>query len=154
MTSFRNGFPFVRLIDAKSFFISGELQSYIKKREKYRETHYCMLWGQNKLCRSCPHSSGKGMKTATQRRATLTSTFWWIISQNIFLPTRNIIHDRSMFNSRSQHEGETVEEFVRALNILVKHCNYADPDEQVGDRLVIDSRFKIQDNFLISLMRN
>ena len=54
-----------------------------------------------------------------------------------FLPKRNIIHDRSMFNSRKQQEGESIEEFVRALNISVKHCNYADLDEQVRDRLVI-----------------
>ena len=42
-----------------------------------------------------------------------------------------------MFNSRKQQEGESVEEFVRALNILVNHCNYADTDEQVRGRLVI-----------------
>jgi hypothetical protein len=57
-----------------------------------------------------------------------------------FLPKRNVIHDRSMFNSRQQQDGESIEEFVRALNILVKHCEYKDPEEQVRDRLVIGLR--------------
>lgn len=51
-----------------------------------------------------------------------------------------IIHDRSMFNPRTQQESETIEEFVRALNTLIKHCDNADPDEQVRDRLVIGLR--------------
>ena len=39
----------------------------------------------------------------------LTKTF-----SEYFLPKRNIIHDRSMFNSRTQQESETVEELVSA----------------------------------------
>ncbi|KAK7102732.1 hypothetical protein V1264_020913 [Littorina saxatilis] len=57
-----------------------------------------------------------------------------------FLPKRNLIHDRSLFNSRVQNSGETVEEFVRALQSLVVHCHYADTEDQVRDRLVIGLR--------------
>lgn len=46
-----------------------------------------------------------------------------------FLPKRNLIHDPSVFNQRAQHEGESIEEFVRALNSLVDHCGYVDPKE-------------------------
>ena len=62
-----------------------------------------------------------------------------------YIPRRNLIHDRSIFNQRVQMDGETVEEFVRELQSLVKYCHYSDTDDQIRDRLVIglrDSRVK------------
>lgn len=57
-----------------------------------------------------------------------------------FIPKRNIIHERSLFQERVQSRDETVEEFSRALQSLVEHCDYKDPDDQVRDRLVVGLR--------------
>ena len=54
-----------------------------------------------------------------------------------FIPRRNLIYERSIFKERKQHEGETVEEYVRELQNLVKHCDYVDPEDQVRDCFVI-----------------
>jgi hypothetical protein len=63
-----------------------------------------------------------------------------------FVPKRNIIHERSIFQERSQlakmengkkEATETVEEFVRDLQSLVLTCKYIDADDQVRDRFVI-----------------
>ena len=53
-----------------------------------------------------------------------------------FIPKRNIIHERIMFQERAQRKGETVEEFLRELQSLVKTCDYGDPEDQVRDRFV------------------
>ena len=37
---------------------------------------------------------------------------------------RNIIYDRAKFNSRSQQEGESVEDFIYHVNALADHCGY------------------------------
>ena len=54
-----------------------------------------------------------------------------------FVPKKNVIHQRSMFHERSQKDLETVEEYVRALQVLVQSCGYRDAEEQVRDRFVI-----------------
>lgn len=54
-----------------------------------------------------------------------------------FIPKRNIIHERSLFQERGQGKDESVEEFVRDVQSRVQHCNYHDPDDQVRDRFVI-----------------
>ena len=54
-----------------------------------------------------------------------------------FIPRRNLIYERSIFKERKQHEGETVEEYVRELQNLVKDCDYVDPEDQVRDCFVI-----------------
>jgi hypothetical protein len=59
---------------------------------------------------------------------------------NYFIPRRNIIHERSIFNQCVQKPNTSVEEFVRELQEKVKHCGYNDPDDQVRDRLVIGLR--------------
>ena len=57
-----------------------------------------------------------------------------------FVPKRNIIHERAIFQESTQKEEQTVEEFVRTLQTLVQTCNYADPDDQVHDRFVVGLR--------------
>lgn len=59
-----------------------------------------------------------------------------------FIPRRNLIHERSLFNQCVQKSNETVEEFVRELQERVKNCGYHDSDDQVRDRLVIGLRDK------------
>ena len=54
-----------------------------------------------------------------------------------FVPKRNIIHKRAIFQEAAQKEGQTVEEFARTLQTLVQTCGYKDPDDQVRDRFVV-----------------
>ena len=54
-----------------------------------------------------------------------------------FVPKKNIIHERFIFQERKQQPEETVEEYLRALQTLVKTCSYSDSAEQVRDRFVI-----------------
>ncbi len=54
-----------------------------------------------------------------------------------FIPKRNIIHERSLFQEKMQSKEETVEEFARELQSLVEHCGYVDSDDQVRDRFVV-----------------
>ena len=55
---------------------------------------------------------------------------------NHFIPKRNTIHERALFHRRVQLD-EPVEAFIRALYDLAEHCNFADKDEQIRDRIVI-----------------
>ena len=55
-----------------------------------------------------------------------------------FLPKRNLIHKRACFNDLRQREGESAEEFVRALYEMAGKCDYsAIMDELIRDRLVV-----------------
>jgi len=51
-------------------------------------------------------------------------------------PRSNIIYNRYKFQSRVQQEGETFEQFVTELQVLVKDCDFRDRDEMVRDRIV------------------
>ena len=44
---------------------------------------------------------------------------------------------RYKFHLRVQQAGESFEQFLTELKLLVKDCGYADPDEMVRDRVVI-----------------
>lgn len=52
-------------------------------------------------------------------------------------PRTNIIYNRYICHNRVQTEGETLDQFVTDLKLLVKECNYQEPDNMVRDRLVI-----------------
>ncbi len=54
-----------------------------------------------------------------------------------FVPKKNIIHERSLFQERAQRPGETVEEFVRDLQTLITNCEYDHADDMVRDRFVV-----------------
>lgn len=55
-----------------------------------------------------------------------------------FVPKRNIIHERALFNQRVQKHDETVESFIRALHELAEHCDFGNQkDSLIRDRLVI-----------------
>lgn len=50
---------------------------------------------------------------------------------------KNVTFERHLFNTRIQQEGETVDNFVKALRILAKTCDYADLTEGlIKDRIV------------------
>ena len=55
-----------------------------------------------------------------------------------FVPQRNVIYERALFNSRKQEPGEPVEEFITALHTLVEYCDYGNlRDQMVRDRIVV-----------------
>ena len=39
-----------------------------------------------------------------------------------FVLQKNVIHERAVFNTRSQHRGESIETYVRALYKLSEHA--------------------------------
>ena len=58
-----------------------------------------------------------------------------------FIPKRNVIYGRVVFNSRKQAEGETVDAFITALHTLSEHCQYGPlRDEMIRDRIVVGIR--------------
>ena len=55
-----------------------------------------------------------------------------------FVPQRNVIYERALFNSRRQEPGEPVDSFITALHTLVEHCNYEGlRDQMIRDRIVV-----------------
>lgn len=63
-----------------------------------------------------------------------------------FEPKKNVVFERSRFNSRSQLAGETVDQYVTALHVMAEKCNYGQlRDELIRDRIVMgltDTRTK------------
>ncbi|KAM7281966.1 uncharacterized protein ISCGN_002124 [Ixodes scapularis] len=61
--------------------------------------------------------------------------------RTLFIPRRNVVYERAMFNTRSQLETETVEEYVTALHGLATTCNYGPlKEELIRDRLIVGLR--------------
>lgn len=54
-----------------------------------------------------------------------------------FAPKRNVIHERAKFYRRDQKEGETVEQYVRALFDLTQYADFENKDDAIRDRLVL-----------------
>ena len=52
-------------------------------------------------------------------------------------PKSNRVFARYKFHQKVQQEGESFEQFLTDLKLLVKDCGYGDPDEMVQDRVVI-----------------
>ena len=66
--------------------------------------------------------------------------------ENYFVPQVNVINESTVFNTRVQNAGETVESFARSLQDLVKTCDYAEPQRMVRDRFVAGLRdLKLQE---------
>ena len=58
-----------------------------------------------------------------------------------FIPQRNVIHERYVFQSRQQLGNESVEEFARELQTLAVHCEYKEQtNEMTRDRFVTGVR--------------
>ena len=57
-----------------------------------------------------------------------------------FVPKRNLIHERALFNMRSQKEGENIESYVRSLYELSENTGFQDREEAIRDRLVLGVR--------------
>ena len=52
-----------------------------------------------------------------------------------FVKHCNIIYDRAKFNSRTQQEGEPVEDFIHSIHSLAQHCSYG--NQMIRDWIVI-----------------
>ena len=60
-----------------------------------------------------------------------------------FIPKVNTIHERAIFHSRLQQQGETIETYVRALHKIAKNCDFRNHhDDAIRDQLVIGIRDK------------
>ena len=53
------------------------------------------------------------------------------------LDKSNRVFARYKFHQKVQREGESFEQFLTDLKLLVKDCGYGDPDEMVRERVVI-----------------
>ena len=60
--------------------------------------------------------------------------------EEYFSPRRYIIYERAKFFRRVQAEGESVEQFIRALNESADRCEFPDRATQIGDRIVVGMR--------------
>ena len=55
-----------------------------------------------------------------------------------FQPKVNTIHERAMFNTRAQKDGETAENYIRELYVLADTCDYKNvKEEMIRDRIVV-----------------
>ena len=60
-----------------------------------------------------------------------------------FKVCKNVIFERAQFNSRSQKEGETTEQFITSLYQLIEDCDYDNlKDQMIRDRIVVGIRDK------------
>ncbi|XP_064470170.1 uncharacterized protein K02A2.6-like [Ornithodoros turicata] len=58
--------------------------------------------------------------------------------EEYFVRRRNVIYERALFNTRTQREAESVENFVTALHVLSETCDYGELKEDlIRDRLVV-----------------
>lgn len=58
-----------------------------------------------------------------------------------FIPRRNVIHERYMFNRRHQLLGESSDSFITALYTLSEHCEYGQMrDDLIRDHIVLGIR--------------
>ncbi|XP_064485869.1 uncharacterized protein LOC135398390 [Ornithodoros turicata] len=62
--------------------------------------------------------------------------------ENYFLPRRNVIYERVIFNSRIQGDSESADDFATALYKLAETCEYALKDDLMRDRFVVGLRDK------------
>ncbi|CAM1310942.1 Uncharacterised protein r2_g2133 [Pycnogonum litorale] len=54
-----------------------------------------------------------------------------------FSPRKYVIYERARFFRRDQRAGETVEQFIRALNDVADRCDFSNRSEQMRDRIVV-----------------
>ncbi|UYV78066.1 hypothetical protein LAZ67_15003345 [Cordylochernes scorpioides] len=58
-----------------------------------------------------------------------------------FIGRKNIIFDRAQFNTPSQSEGESLQDYIRDLFVLAERCSYGElKEELIRDRLVVGVR--------------
>jgi hypothetical protein len=66
-------------------------------------------------------------------------------------PKKNILHERFIFYNRKQMDGETFDNFVTDVKILVQGCEFANSDELLRDKIVLFARDKDTKDRMIKL---
>lgn len=99
--------------------------------EKSEEEHcsYLLLWVGEK---------GRDIYntwTLTDENAKVLGTYYERFEAYV-MPKKNHIFARYKFHEKVQAEGESFDNFVTELKLLVKDCGYANTDEMVRDRIV------------------
>ena len=85
--------------------------------EVHRDTFlYIMGPESDKIFHSLKFNVVNGTPESDENFETLTRKF-----DEYFVVKKNVIYERSLFQNRKQVQGETVEEFYRALRDLVRH---------------------------------
>ena len=83
-------------------------------------------------------ATAASLEKAKQRYCDAIETF-----EAYFRVKRNIIYERTRFNSRNQLEGEPVEQYVLSLHSLARNCEYGTlREELIRDRIVMGIRHK------------
>ena len=59
-----------------------------------------------------------------------------------FTPKRNVIAERHAFEVRTQGPTESNESYIRAVHCLAEHCQFADKNERIRDRIIAGMRDK------------
>lgn len=57
--------------------------------------------------------------------------------EKYFTPRKYVIYERARFFRRNQQTGESVEQYVRALNEIADRCDFTNRSEQMRDRIVV-----------------
>ena len=123
---------------AKFMFKPAEWIQWIEEFRHFRTTTKPqrkdvtrMPWGDGKPIEFSEHCCSR---SPTQILTTLHS--WRSLLSINFIPKRNIINERCIFQDRVENASESVEEFVRELQTLTLHCDCTNTTEMVQDRFV------------------
>ncbi|KAL1276716.1 hypothetical protein QQF64_036339 [Cirrhinus molitorella] len=73
--------------------------------------------------------------TLTEANAKLLNTYYDKFEAYV-MPKKNHIYARYKFQEKVQTDGESFDNFVTELKLLVKDCGYTNADEMVRDRIV------------------
>ena len=49
---------------------------------------------------------------------------------------KNIVYERHKFWSRSQHEGEPFDKWLKEMRVIAKDCEFAEEDNMIRDKIV------------------
>jgi hypothetical protein len=142
--------PVIGQIGFKSLTCSEKPQNFIMSKEMFRGTLYCTVWEEGRQQKKVfntlrfntnqvPDAANPGQFIQQQES---NEDYDTVVRKHTeyFIPKRNIIHERLVFQERAQKQEETVEEFLRDLQSLVKTCEYRDEEDQVRDRFVVGLR--------------
>lgn len=90
---------------------------------------YCMGDEADDILRSFTFTADESVKSYT----TVKEKF-----DKHFIPKRNVIYERALFNSHRQEPGEPVDSFITTLHTLSENCDYKDlREEMIRDRIVV-----------------
>ena len=102
----------------------------LKRKSEEEKCNYLMIWIGDK---------GRDIYSTwelTVEEAKKLDTYYAKYEEYV-KPKSNKIFARYKFHQKIQREGESFEQFLTDLKLLVKDCGYTDPDEMVRDRVVI-----------------